>query len=109
DAVAEVFFPGAPFPIDGVAAGVSSGVDRIVGEVLEEAAAAAFRYVLRTLEWGTLASRGRRFTAMSVDERRDVLETWSDPDVVPRRVAMESFKAVLGMAYFAHPEVIAAI
>lgn len=109
EAVAEVMFPGAPFPVDGVQAGVARETDRLLHALMDGPRRAAFRYVLRTLEWGTLASRGRRFTALPPAERKEVLETWSSPEVLARRVAGDSLRAVLGMAYFAHPEVIAAM
>ena len=106
-ALAEVMFPGAPFPVDGITAGVAEEVDRIVGEVLEPIHASGFRTLLHAVEWGTLASRGQRFSALPADDRREVLETWGDPTVFARRVAGDSFKVVLGMAYFNHPEVLA--
>lgn len=108
-AVAEVMFPGAPFPLDGLEAGVAEAVDRIVADTMDDARAAAFRYVLRTLEWGTLVSRGRRFSRLPPAERVEVLEAWSEPSVVARRVAGDSLKAVLGMAYFGHPAILGAI
>ena len=109
DAVAEILFPGAPFPLSGIEAGVSSEVDRIIAEVLEPVHAAGFRYVLRTLEWGTLASRGHRFSALSVEDRTDVLSTWKGPDQMARRVAGDGLRVILGMAYFGHPEVLASM
>jgi hypothetical protein len=107
EAIAEVMFPGGPFPVDGLQAGVAAEVDRIVAEVLEPIHAAGFRTLLQSLEWGTLASRGRSFTALPAPERAEVLERWLDPSVFTRRLAAESFRVVLGMAYFAHPEVLA--
>lgn len=105
EAAAEVFFPGVHFPLSGLEVDIVARVDHIAGQVMDPVRRSAFRYVLRALEWGTLASRGRRFTDLSRAERREVLETWEGPDVVARRVAGESLKAILGMAYFAHPEI----
>jgi hypothetical protein len=105
-ALAAVMFPGDPFPVDGLQAGVAEEVDRIVGDLLVEPAASGFRYVLRAVEWGTLASRGARFSQLPADDRRDVLDAWADPTVLPRRVAWDSIRLVLGMAYFRHPQVL---
>ncbi len=109
DALADVLFPGVHFPVSGREAGVTREVDRIVRDVMDPMRAQGFRYLLRALEWGTLASRGRRFTDLPRADQLDVLEAWVTPEVVPRRVAAESIKAVLGMAYFAHPQVQAAM
>lgn len=108
-ALAEAMFPGDPFPLDGIEAGVPETVDRIVGDVLEPVQQAAFRYVLRVLEYGTLASRGVRFSRLPAEERREVLDVWSDPALLPRRVSADAIKLVLGMAYFNHPAVLAHI
>lgn len=105
-AVAEAMFPGWPMPLDGVAAGVAEEVDRLVGDVMVEPHASGFRYVLRALEWGTLASRGVRFSQLTVEERTEVLDAWADPVMLPRRVAHDSLKLILGMAYFSHPAVL---
>lgn len=106
EALALALFPAGPFPVDGVEAGVPQEVDRIVSEVLEPIHASGFRGLLHSLEWGTVASWGRRFSGLSADERLSVLETWSDPSVFVRRVAMESFRVLLGMAYFSDPRVL---
>jgi hypothetical protein len=107
--LAEVMFPKGTFPIDGVEAGVAEEVDRIVADVLEPIHANGFRTLLHTLEWGTLAGRGSRFTSLPLEERAEVVRIWSDPTVFTRRVAGDALKVVLGMAYFAHPTVIARI
>jgi hypothetical protein len=106
-AIAEVMFPRDPFPVDGVEAGVAEEVDRIVADLMQPPASMAFRYVVRALEWGTLASRGTRFSRMSVDERLEVLDAWSNPRLLPRRVSSDLVRLVLGMAYFRHPAVTA--
>jgi hypothetical protein len=109
DAIAEVVFPGAPFPLDGIQAGVAAEVDRILADMLHPLHARGFRALLQSLEWGTLASRGAAFSRLSLAERREVLSTWSDPAVFPRRLAGDAFRLVLGMAYFQHPEILAHI
>jgi hypothetical protein len=86
---------------------VPAEVHRLLFEVLDPLRASGFRYVLRSLEWGTLASRGHLFSHLSAAERVEVLEAWADPAVFTRRIAHDSLKAILGMAYFAHPQVLA--
>jgi len=109
DATAEVMFPGKHFPLDGIEAGVSVEVDRIVAEVLEPVHAAGFRYVLRTLEWGTVASRGQRFSRLSIEDRAEVLSTWQGPEKMARRVAVDGIRVILGMAYFSNPDVLSSM
>lgn len=106
EAIAEVMFPGDPMPVDGLDAQVAIHVDLLVAQLLPPARQLAFRYGLRGLEVGTQASRGRRFTQLSTAERAEVLEAWSDPSVVPRRLAYDAMKLFLGMAYFRHPAVV---
>ncbi|HHO52991.1 MAG TPA: gluconate 2-dehydrogenase subunit 3 family protein [Deltaproteobacteria bacterium] len=105
-ALAEVMFPAGPFPVDGIEAGVPAEVDRLLAEVLEPIHASGFRGLLHSLEWGTVASRGHRFSRLSPAERLATLQIWSDPSVFVRRVARESFRVVLGMAYFSDPRVL---
>jgi len=109
EALCEVWFPAGVFPIDGLEAEVPTAVDGVLTEILDEVPRAGFRYVLRVLEWGTLARWGRRFTQLTVDERIVVLDRWSDADVVPRRAAVDAVKAVLAIPYFRHPTVVEAI
>lgn len=104
-AVSLVLFPGAPMPLDGVQAGVPILVDGLLADLLEAPKRMGFRYVLRALEVGTQASRGRRFTALPPAEQAEVLEIWSDPAVMPRRLGVDVLKVFLGMAYFQHPDI----
>jgi hypothetical protein len=104
-AVAEAMFPGDPFPVDGIEADVVTVVDRFVATNLPAVHAEGFRLMLTTLEWGTLASRGARFSQLDRDTRTEVLRVWAEPGVLPRRVAMDALKAIMGMAYFSHPRV----
>lgn len=108
-ALAEVMFPGKPLPKDGIEAKVAEGVDRLLFEYLGDPHSSALRYVLRAVEWGTLASRGARFSALSPDVRAQVLDRWADPTVLPRRVALDGLKLLMGMAYFRDPAILDAI
>lgn len=107
-ALALVLFPGAPFPLNGVQADVPAQVDAMVAD-LPAVHRSGFRLALRALEWGTFASRGQRFSTMAPRDATQVVTAWSDPAVVPRRVAADAVKMVLGTAYFAHPAITAHI
>lgn len=104
-AVATTMFPGVRFPLDGVEAGVVEEVDRILTG-LRPIHAMGFRYLIRALEWGAVASHGMRFTRLDPVARAEVLTAWMDPDPLPRRLASDSLKMVMAMAYFANPEVL---
>ena len=104
EAVGRALFPGRRLP-DIYKANLVQRVDHLVHHTLEPAASAGFRGVLRTLEWATVASRGAPFSELSLERQREVLRVWALPDPVPRRVACESLRAVLAMAYFGSPAV----
>ncbi len=105
-AAAATWFPGEPFPVSGDDQRVVDAIEQIVMEVLAPSQRLAFRAVVRALQLGTLAARGRAFHDLDAEARRDVLQVWADPSVLPRRVALDSLKAVVGMAYFRVPEVL---
>lgn len=105
-AVARTMFPAGAMPLDGVEAGVVGEVDRLMAEYLAPVHAAGFRYLLRTLEWGTFAARGTRFSQLGDADRTEVLHAWASPGILPRRVASDALKMVMGMAYFRNPAVL---
>ena len=108
-ALCEVWFPAGVFPIDGIEAGVPEQVDNVLNDIMEPMQLTGFRYVLRTLQWGTVARWGRRFTDLHVDERVVVLDRWADTDVVPRRAALDAVKTVIAIPYFRHPTIVASL
>lgn len=109
-ALGEVFFPaGNPLEVSAADVGLPLLVDTLVAEELDPVVTPLFRYLLRGLEAGTLVSRGTRFSKLPVSERREVVETWSDNGVLPRRLAHDAIKSVLGMAFFNAEAVIARI
>jgi hypothetical protein len=108
-ALAEAMFPKGPIAVSGLEAGVPFEVDRILSEILDEPAALGFRGILRSIEWGSYASRMKRFSRLTIEERREVLDVWASPSVLARRVASDALKAVMGMAYFGSPLVQAEI
>jgi hypothetical protein len=108
-AIAEVWLPAGGVAVDGPPVDVAAGVDRVVAELMDDTRRAGFRAILRTLELGTIARQGASFSALDLDTRRTVLETWGDPRILPRRLATDALRGALGMAYFGDPRVLAAI
>lgn len=108
-ALSELWFPAGVFPVDGLQAGVPRKADEIARMILLPVQMAGFRYVLRTLEWGTVARWGKPFTELTVEERGVVVGRWSAAEPVARRTAIDAVKAVLAMAYFSHPDVLQTI
>lgn len=108
-AIALTLFPKGHFPLDGVEAGVVEEVDRYIAEDLTGPTRVGLRYLLRSLELGTVAARGRRFSSLSAEERTEVLDVWASPGLMPRRIGFDAIKMVFGMAYFSNPDVLAHI
>ena len=106
---AKVLFPEGVFPVSGGDGVTGRQVDELLAEVIDPPAVAPFRSMLAALEWGTLVSRGTRFSDLPEDEARDVLHTWASENPAPRRLAFDSLQAVLSMAFLRRPEVLRAI
>ncbi len=100
-ALGEAFFPpGNPVGVSAAEVDLPLLVDELMAEELDPVVQPVFRYLLKGLDAGTLASRGSTFTGLSLEERRDVLENWSDNAIFPRRLAHDALKSVMGMAFF---------
>jgi hypothetical protein len=119
-ALVEAFFPAntpigvatiqAASPSDrGVARAAAEELDRMLVEELDAVVAPVFRHLLRGLEFGTVATHGARFSQLEAPVREEVLAEWSDPAVVPRRMAYEVLKTCVGWAWLTSPAVGAAI
>ena len=109
-ALGEVFFP------EGNAVGIAwqemdleREVDRLLSETLSPRLVKPFRYLLRFVEYGTLAQTGKRFSSCSLATRERLIEDWGRPGSKLRHGGMSSLKSVLGMAYFNHPDVLNAL
>jgi hypothetical protein len=109
EAAAAVLFPPGLFPSAGGDGKTAPEVDRLLAEVIDPPAVGPFRAMLGALEWGTLISRGTRFSAMPAKEAKEVLDVWASENPFPRRIAFDSLQAVLAMAFLRRPEVNAAI
>ena len=109
ESAAAVLFPPGLFPSAGGDGKTAPEVDRLLAEVLDPPTVGPFRAMLGALEWGTLISRGTRFSAMERVEAKEVLDVWASENPFPRRVAFESLQAVVAMAFLRRPEVNAAI
>jgi len=81
-------------------------VDKLLGQTLEPKLVPPFRYLLRFVQYGTIAQTGKRFTACSVEKRAALLESWGRPGSKYRNGGITSLKSVLGIAYFNHPKVL---
>ncbi|MDP2316148.1 MAG: gluconate 2-dehydrogenase subunit 3 family protein [Pseudomonadota bacterium] len=100
-AIGEAFFPeGNVFGVSAADVDLPALVDALMAEELDPIVQPVFRYLLRVVDAGTLASRGAGFAALSLADRRAVLENWSDNAIFPRRLAYDALKSVLGMAFF---------
>jgi hypothetical protein len=100
-AVGEALFPpGNPMGIAADVVDLGEAVDALVGDYMDPIVAPVLRYLLRALDVGTTASRGVPFGSLSLEDRRAVLDTWADNAVLPRRLAYDTFKTILGMAFF---------
>ena len=109
EALARVLFPPGMFPVHGGDGHTAPLVDQVLAREVDPISATPFRYLLRSVQLGTLISRGRRFTDLGPDEARSVVDVWSSGAVFPRRLMSDSLQVVLGMAFFRRPEVIEAI
>ena len=109
EAAARVLFPPGFFGAVGGDGKTAPEVDRLLNEVIDPPAVGPCRSMLGALEWGTLISRGTRFSQLSIDEARHVLDIWASENPAPRRVAFDSLQAILGMAFLRRPEVIRGI
>ena len=106
-----MFPPGGALEPSGLDADVPGYVDGYVAQV-----PARIRLLMRALfalfEHATLVfpapGRGgrRRFSVLSVEQRRAVLASWEESRSYPRRVAFTSLRAILTLGYLAHPAVL---
>lgn len=109
-AVGEALFPpGNPLGVAGEQVDLATRVDELLGDALDAEVGTVFRYVLRALENGTIASRGMAFSTLRLDDRIDVLNHWEDTGVLPRRMAYDALRLVYGMAFMTTPEVLAVV
>ena len=109
EAVAAALFPAGHFPVVGGDGGTAPALDLLLADYMDPATVEPFRYLLRTLEIGTLVSRGVPFSRLPLDAATEVLEVWSADDPVPRRLAHDSLRTLVGMAFLRRPEVVGAI
>ncbi len=110
EALSEVLFQtGNAVGPDHTEVDVPAAADRLLDTNVDAEKRDAFRYLLRTLEIGTLVSRGVVFSEASAEVRAAVLAIWGQQDPFPRRLALDSLKTVLGMAYFSDPAVLRAV
>ena len=106
-ALADTIFPyGNPLGRSGSAARVPEYVDRMLARMPKDKAE-EFRAMMLLFEHGTLAFglRVRRFTELPPAAAQRYLRRWEEAQVYSRRMLAAGLKTLLGIAYFAHPEV----
>ena len=106
-ALSDSLFPtGNRLGLSGTEARVPEYIDRMLSR-MDPHKAAEFRSMLLLFEHGTLAFglRVRRFTARPQKAREKYLRRWETARVYSRRMLAIGLKTMLGIAYFAHPEV----
>jgi hypothetical protein len=109
-ALGEVLFPeGNALELSWKDVDLANEVDTLLGEYLDPKVVAPFRYLLRFVQYGTVAQTGHTFTACSAETRANLLASWGKPGSKYRNAGITSLKSVLGMAYFNHPKVLKAM
>lgn len=106
-ALADTIFPqGNPIGRSGSEARVPEYVDRMLARMPPDKAE-EFKAMLLLFEHGTLAFglRVRRFTELPPAAAQAYLRRWEEAQVYSRRMLAAGLKTLLGIAYFAHPEV----
>jgi hypothetical protein len=105
-----LFPPGNPLGIDGIQARVPEYIDRLLAG-MEPHKAKDLKSMFLLFEHGTLAFglRVRRFTELPPRARERYLRRWERSRVYSRRMLAAALKSMLGMGYFAHPEVQASL
>lgn len=101
-----VFPPGNALGITGREARVPEYIDRMLAGMRADKATEVHAMFL-LFEHGTLAfgMRSRRFTELAPRQRERYLRRWERARVYSRRMLAAGLKALLGLAYFAHPDV----
>ena len=109
-ALGEVFFPeDNAVGIASQQVGLEKEVDRLLSETLSPSLVTPFRYLIRFVEYGTIAQARTPFSRCSLEKREQLVEGWARPGSKLRHGGMASLKSVLGMAYFNHPDVLNAL
>lgn len=109
-ALVEAFFPpGNPLGITGSQVDAAGELDRLLVDELDPVVAPVLRHLLRGFEYATVATHGARFSRLERPVREEILAEWSDPRIVPRRMAYEVLKTCVGWAWLTAPSVRTAI
>ena len=111
NAAGDATFPrGGPIPASGSDADVAGYTDRWLA-VSQPRIRVLMHLLFFLVEHATLAFPApgwggwRRFTSLSPEQRIAVLDGWRRSRFFPRRLVFTSLRAVLTMAWFAHPPV----
>lgn len=111
-AAAEALYPpGGAVPISGGEADLAGYVAGYLA-IVPPPTRRLVRLLLLVFEQATLlfpaGGRGgrRRFSSLALEQRVQVLEDWRTASLFLRRLSFTSLRALLTLAYFAHPEVL---
>ncbi len=115
DAVAEAMFPpGGSIPASGLEANAPRYLDRLL-DVSHPRIRLLVRLLFFLVEHATLFFPApgrlglRRFSALSFDQRVAVLDGWNHSRLFARRLVFTSLRALMTLAFFAHPPVARAL
>lgn len=109
EALGGALFPaGNPLGVAAAEVDFVTRVDDLLADTAEPELVPAFRYLLRAVQLSGLP-HGAPFTELGAEARRAVVAEWEDPANLARRMGFEVLKVLVGMAFFNHPAVRAAI
>lgn len=109
-ALGQCIFPvGNPIGVDWDQVDGTALVDHVLDFTLSDQAVAPFRHSLRGLDWAARMGHGAPLVDLSPGDRLELLLAWSVPTATARRLAVDGVKAVLGLAFFNHPQVLDAV
>jgi hypothetical protein len=88
---------GADADLDRFFDAMLSGMPKLTGDLL--------KLLAQALDHLPLATRGARFTALSLPDQQAQLEAWLSSDQAELRSAVQSIVILLAMGYTTHPEI----
>ena len=104
-AIGATLFTGGGFPVSGDSELFVNEVDSILQNVTMQPHRSALRYLIRSVEFGSTPTHRARFSQLPDTDRTVILNTWASSSLYTRRLAFQSLKLIMAMAYFSLPEV----
>lgn len=103
-----LFPPGNPLGVSGLEVDVAARVDELLAEWLDPMLILPTRYLLRGFRVGSMVSRASDFSSLPLADREEVMEVWSHHDLLPRRLAYDALRSVIGLSIFLDDRMFAA-